>query len=85
MSSFIILSLFIVPALAQDCSSLVPLEDYDLPLHIASVFILVFVSLVGSLSPVLFNAKVPKMVSRIGLLFGAGTILATGFIHSTCY
>jgi hypothetical protein len=58
-------------------------SDYDLPLHIASIFILVGASILGSLSPVLFasfgsgmNKASPnsKFLLRLGLLFGAGMI-----------
>jgi zinc transporter 1/2/3 len=75
------------------CNVREDLLDYDLPLHIASIFILVGVSLLGSLSPVLYSIYGPsskgsqhydsnaKFMLRLGLLFGAGIILSTAFIH----
>ncbi|KAL3896389.1 MAG: hypothetical protein SGCHY_004104 [Lobulomycetales sp.] len=76
-----------------ECSVSEELENYDLPLHIASVFILLIVSLLGAMSPIiyaLFGKKdlakqsynsTPKFLLRLCLFFGAGIILSTGFVH----
>lgn len=62
------------------------LVNYDLPLHIASVFILLGVSLLGSLGPVairLSAAASPAAATaiRLGSYFGFGTMLSTAVIH----
>jgi zinc transporter 1/2/3 len=72
------------------CNAREDLSNYDLPLHIGSIFILVGASILGSLSPVLYasfgNGSIKSSINsqfviRLGLLFGAGVILSTGFIH----
>ena len=60
--------------------------DYNLNFHVASIFLLTLTSLLGSVSPVLYQIYHPgrpgsHFIFKLGLLFGAGTILATGFIH----
>jgi len=73
-----------------ECNIAPELLQYDLNLHIGAIFILVTTSLLGSISPVLASSYLSSkpdynsnasFVLRLGLLFSAGTILATGFIH----
>ncbi|EFN50937.1 hypothetical protein CHLNCDRAFT_141589 [Chlorella variabilis] len=60
-------------------------QDYDLPLHLAAVVVLLGVSLAGSLGPVALHlSSASSAVStaiRLGTFFGFGTILSTSFIH----
>eukprot|EP00887_Chlorella_sp_A99_P002159 scaffold21.g2159.t1 len=62
-----------------------PLQDYDLGLHIGSVFILLAVSLAGSLIPVVLHITKRNTWTitfiKLGTFFGIGTILSTAFIH----
>ncbi|KAI9014305.1 ZIP zinc transporter-domain-containing protein [Hyaloraphidium curvatum] len=71
-------------ALAAHCSETSE-DDYNLNLHIAGVFIQIGVSLIGCLIPILakrFKAlRASDFVFSIFKHFGAGIILATGFIH----
>lgn len=74
---------------AIDECSIEGVSDYDLPMHVAALVILVVVSMLGSLSPILvsffYERKKPNLQSlfiiKCGVLFGAGTILATAFVH----
>eukprot|EP00741_Cyanophora_paradoxa_P017671 tig00021013_g17066.t1 len=60
-------------------------ENYDRPLHIAAVFILLAVSVAGSGYPVLAYYKprlaLPQLLMRALAVFGAGVILTTALIH----
>ena len=71
---------------SDPCVPKFELDEYDVGLHVLSIFVLVVVSLMGSVSPVLlsnrFNGIKSRFILHLGLLFGAGTILSTGFIHS---
>ena len=59
--------------------------DYSVGLHIGSVFILLAVSLLGSLLPVALHisskSTLVLTLVKLGTFFGFGTILATAFIH----
>jgi len=59
--------------------------EYDLPLHIASVFILLVTSSLGVAIPSVVKQMKwgPKFhgILRVGRFFGAGVITATGFVH----
>jgi len=58
--------------------------EYDLNLHIISVFILLVTSLLGvALPSVVKYLKWAKLnwILRVGKFFGAGVITATGFVH----
>ncbi|KAG9408737.1 high-affinity Zn(2+) transporter zrt1 [Aphanomyces cochlioides] len=73
-------------AAAVDCGALLNTgETYDMPLHIAAVFIILGVSLLGSLFPVVSThiACLRKSQSIIALLnsFGFGVVVSTAFIH----
>ncbi|KAI7846040.1 hypothetical protein COHA_000407 [Chlorella ohadii] len=61
------------------------LENYNLGLHIGSVFILLGVSLAGALLPVLLHISSKSSLVltcvKMGTYFGFGTILSTAFIH----
>lgn len=65
--------------------------EYNWPLHIASIFILLFVSLLGSITPIIYQKFRPppadsssdcsvedNFLIKLGALFGAGTLLSTG-------
>lgn len=58
----------------EDPCAAEPLEAYDLPLHIASIFILLAVSLLGSLGPlaVRMSSRHPAVAAaiRLGSFFG---------------
>ncbi|KAL3893853.1 MAG: hypothetical protein SGCHY_005603 [Lobulomycetales sp.] len=54
--------------------------EYNVSHHWMAAIIIVFVSLAGSLTPILIQNR-SKFLVQCGTLFGAGTILATGFIH----
>ncbi|KAL4439927.1 hypothetical protein ABPG75_002928 [Micractinium tetrahymenae] len=72
-------------AAGEDPCAAEPLDKYDLPLHIASAFILLAVSLLGSLGPLVLrlSSRRPAVVAaiRLGSFFGFGTMLATATIH----
>ncbi|PRP87403.1 hypothetical protein PROFUN_00614 [Planoprotostelium fungivorum] len=65
-----------------------PLEDYDLELHVASIFILFSVAGVGVVTPTVLkllklDLQHPSIrwALTVGKFFGSGVILATAFIH----
>mmetsp|Transcript_16788 Transcript_16788/g.27773 ORF Transcript_16788/g.27773 Transcript_16788/m.27773 type:complete len:366 (+) Transcript_16788:99-1196(+) len=70
---------------AEDPCSEIETGDYDLSWHIGGLFIILATSGVAVLIPVLLSnhssAKVPRTFFTIIKCFGAGVILATGFIH----
>ncbi|CAK4844036.1 unnamed protein product, partial [Aphanomyces euteiches] len=73
-------------AAADDCGALLNSDEpYDLPLHVAAVFIILGVSLLGSLVPVVTThvACLRKSQSIVALLnsFGFGVVVSTAFIH----
>lgn len=74
-------------ALAEgiDPCAAVELENYNLGMHIGSVFILLGVSLAGALLPVLLHISSKSSIVltcvKMGTYFGFGTILSTAFIH----
>eukprot|EP00741_Cyanophora_paradoxa_P017659 tig00021013_g17054.t2 len=69
----------------QCAASVAGSENYDRPLHIAAVFILLAVSVAGSGYPVLAYYKprlsLPPLLMRALAVFGAGVILTTALIH----
>mmetsp|Transcript_23479 Transcript_23479/g.38590 ORF Transcript_23479/g.38590 Transcript_23479/m.38590 type:complete len:390 (-) Transcript_23479:371-1540(-) len=69
----------------EDACLLGDLGEYDRPLHIAAVFIILATSGLAALIPVLLShakkLKVPTLFFEICRAFGAGVILATAFIH----
>ncbi|KAI1315680.1 hypothetical protein EDD11_000454 [Mortierella claussenii] len=74
----------------SDANSTIPVvEDYNLPLHIGSLFANMAASACGVLLPILFAYTTfsPRTTSRIHSViqtartFGSGVILATAFIH----
>jgi hypothetical protein len=75
---------FAQPASAFNCDA-EPLENYDFPLHIGAVFIVLGAALIGTILPVIGKAhkrlRLNDYVFSIGKSFGTGVILATGFIH----
>jgi zinc transporter 1/2/3 len=67
----------------SECEN-VELAEYDMGLHIASVFLIIGVSAIGTLIPVLGKTKFFQMDKYLFLVikcFGIGVILATSFIH----
>ncbi|CAK5240687.1 unnamed protein product, partial [Aphanomyces euteiches] len=73
-------------AAADDCGALLNAgEPYDLPLHVAAVFIILGVSFLGSIFPVVAKhvACLRKNPSILALLnsFGFGVVVSTAFIH----
>ncbi|RUS34027.1 ZIP zinc transporter-domain-containing protein [Jimgerdemannia flammicorona] len=60
-------------------------DGYDLPLHIASVFIIALTSALGAFTPLVASRfpglRIPDSFITLGKHFGTGVILATGFIH----
>ena len=60
-------------------------DTYDLRLHIASIFIVLVVALVGTSIPVLGRYhpryRIPDFVFLVLKSFGMGVILATGYVH----
>eukprot|EP00698_Gefionella_okellyi_P021305 TRINITY_DN6874_c0_g1_i1.p1 TRINITY_DN6874_c0_g1~~TRINITY_DN6874_c0_g1_i1.p1 ORF type:complete len:537 (-),score=104.53 TRINITY_DN6874_c0_g1_i1:47-1657(-) len=73
----------IVDPCALDADALA--VEYDMPLHIGAIFILLVVSLFGTLLPVIGGRvprlRIPAVVLKLGRAFGAGVILATAFVH----
>ncbi|EFN54748.1 hypothetical protein CHLNCDRAFT_58029 [Chlorella variabilis] len=74
-----------VDAAKEDVCSMEASEDYNLGLHIGSVFILLGVSAGGALLPVVLHISSKSgsvmAVIKMGTFFGFGTILSTAFIH----
>jgi hypothetical protein len=65
---------------AAHCNEL-NLDEYDLSLHIASVFIQLGVSFLGAALPIglkKWNARVPEYGYSLFKHFGSGIILSTG-------
>ena len=60
------------------------MDSYDRDLHIAAIFIIFATSFIGAVIP-LVASKLWQSMDTIylscGKMFGAGVILATGFIH----
>lgn len=60
-------------------------QDYNMSLHIASVFIILAASTCGVFMPVIASKvrvlRISDRVLTLGKQFGTGVILATGFIH----
>ncbi|KAF0694321.1 Aste57867_14795 [Aphanomyces stellatus] len=72
-------------ATTATCGAIVPKDDYDHPMHVAAIFIIFGVSLLGSMLPVISNYISCLRNSRkaLSLLnsFGFGVVVATAFIH----
>jgi hypothetical protein len=70
---------------ADECSVQALLEAYDLPLHVASVFIIAAFSLLGALLPVIAHwaprSHLPEKFLVAGNYFGTGVVIATAFVH----
>ncbi|KAI8927320.1 Zinc/iron permease [Entophlyctis helioformis] len=67
-------------------SAAYPLEPYDLPLHIAAIFIIIAISFVGTMLPIAANALLKQGVHGMAVvqhikLFGVGVILATSLVY----
>lgn len=70
---------------------LAPLEDYNLPLHIGTIFILLASSAVGSFLPILVHSKDAtanggnrKWTDEVFFVcrhFGTGVLISTAFVH----
>ncbi|PSC74270.1 ZIP Zinc transporter [Micractinium conductrix] len=60
-------------------------SEYDLRLHLWAILIMLLVSLAGSLGPIALHLSTRGagvgVATRLGALFGCGTILATALIH----
>eukprot|EP01126_Amoeba_proteus_P064527 TRINITY_DN9055_c0_g1_i1.p1 TRINITY_DN9055_c0_g1~~TRINITY_DN9055_c0_g1_i1.p1 ORF type:complete len:347 (+),score=31.04 TRINITY_DN9055_c0_g1_i1:68-1108(+) len=59
--------------------------EYNLGLHIASIFVILIMSLAGVTLPIVIS-RYPELVTLqralfVGRFFGTGVILATGFVH----
>ncbi|KAH6564610.1 hypothetical protein BASA50_008587 [Batrachochytrium salamandrivorans] len=58
---------------------------YDIPLHIAAIFIIMAISFLGTLLPIVFKHFATSKTGRSTItalkLFGAGVILATALVH----
>eukprot|EP00053_Salpingoeca_punica_P016100 m.150208 g.150208 ORF g.150208 m.150208 type:complete len:319 (-) comp16877_c0_seq1:2428-3384(-) len=69
----------------EDPCALVLEEEYDRPLHIGAIFILMGVSLLGTATPWLLTrmgySHKDSIIMPCGKLFGAGVIIATGLVH----
>lgn len=63
-------------------------RDYDVPLRIGSIFVVLVTSAIGIFAPVLFTKLSLKtfntMVSVSIKQFGTGVIIATAFVHVWC-
>jgi hypothetical protein len=67
------------------CAESAATEEYDTPMHIGALFIIMVVSAVGTVLPLVMarfrTARIPEVFLRAGRSFGTGVILATAFIH----
>ncbi|KAI8578290.1 hypothetical protein K450DRAFT_248123 [Umbelopsis ramanniana AG] len=92
-SMYLLLSLaFLSCAMAQgstdeNACAAEPLEDYNMPLRIGTVFIILGTSSIGIFTPLLLHyfgkqdSAFIKYTLLIGKFFGTGVILATAFVH----
>lgn len=75
-----------LPCFLKECAS-EPLGTYTLSLHIAAIFIVLGVALLGTALPVIARShprwRIPDFGFLIGKTFGTGVILATG-MSSAC-
>ncbi|KPM38637.1 hypothetical protein AK830_g7918 [Neonectria ditissima] len=75
----------IEPAKPQCGSQASGSEEYDLPLHIAGVFMVLFASCLGAGFPVaakkIKGLKVPPKIFFACKHFGTGVLVATAFVH----
>lgn len=60
-------------------------RDYDIPLRIGTLFVVLVTSSIGVFAPILLMklpfASINGVVSTVIKQFGTGIIIATGFIH----
>lgn len=60
-------------------------RDYDIPLRIGTLFVILVTSGIGVFAPMLLmklpSASINGVVSTVIKQFGTGIIIATGFIH----
>ncbi|CAF3686432.1 unnamed protein product [Rotaria socialis] len=60
-------------------------DPYNLDLHIVSVFVLLIVSLLGTVFSIITTRierlRINPIIIETGKFFGSGVVLATGFIH----
>ena len=60
-------------------------RDYDVPLRIGTLFVVLVTSSIGVFAPMLLmklpSASINGVVSTVIKQFGTGIIIATGFIH----
>jgi zinc transporter 1/2/3 len=60
-------------------------RDYDIPLRIGTLFVVLVTSSIGVFAPMLLmklpSASINGVVSTVIKQFGTGIIIATGFIH----
>ncbi|KAJ3251209.1 hypothetical protein HK104_007385, partial [Borealophlyctis nickersoniae] len=70
---------------SQDACQEVASGEYDLNMHIASIFIIMGLSFIGTMLPIVAkrftSLKVKQLPFQSIKLFGAGVILATAFVH----
>ncbi|KAG0167394.1 hypothetical protein DFQ28_006360 [Apophysomyces sp. BC1034] len=72
---------------ADECASQ-PIEDYNMPMRIGSLFIILITSALGVFSPMILHHISPydhggvrDWILTVGKFFGTGVILATAFVH----
>ena len=60
-------------------------RDYDIPLRIGTLFVVLVTSSIGVFAPILLMklpfASINEVVATVIKQFGTGIIIATGFIH----
>ncbi|KXJ97035.1 hypothetical protein Micbo1qcDRAFT_4906 [Microdochium bolleyi] len=67
---------------AQSCNA--PTRDYNIPLRIGMIFVVLVTSLIGVLGPILLSPILPakaQVVLTVTRQFGTGIIISTAFIH----
>lgn len=62
-----------------------PEREYDIPLRIGTLFVVLFASALGVFSPIflahLSQWKINALVFTVGKQFGTGVIISTAFVH----
>ncbi|RUS17940.1 Zinc/iron permease [Jimgerdemannia flammicorona] len=78
----------VAPNNGTDACSLQPVKDYNMNLHVASLFIILSTSLLGVFGPMVLHhfrvddrSTIRDTILMIGKFFGTGIILATAFVH----
>jgi zinc transporter 1/2/3 len=63
-------------------------RDYDVPLRIGTLFVILVTSSIGVFAPILFTRLPFKTFNRMASVvikqFGTGVIIATAFVHVKC-